>query len=138
MTPGGIPLSRSGRFPVGYRSPSELTVATSGPEYAGLGEKRDYATAGWDPVYGVWTAACAGDEAVCNLDVSAGAIRNPTLCFTNYPIAGVPTVALNGAAIDVGKDCFASVDSANKRVFVTLKRKVEGPRNEVAIKAISR
>jgi hypothetical protein len=114
------------------------TVANSGPGYAGLGEKRDYATAGWDAVYGVWTAGCAGEEAVCNLDVSAGAMENPTFCFTDYPIARVPAVTLNGAAMEVGKDCFVSVDSAGKRVFVTLKRKVEGARNEVAIKATSR
>jgi hypothetical protein len=99
-----------------------------------LKEEADYKTPGWDPVYGIWTVACAANEAQCNVSVAKGALLNPTFCFTGYTAAAAPTVSLNGTALKVGKDCSVSVDAAGKRAFVTLGRKVEGDKNVLDVK----
>ena len=110
-------------------------VALKGPAGAGRTDEAAYAPAGWDQVYAMWTVACAGNAAACNLEIAEGTLAGQTFSFTGYTAAAAPkSVSLNGKTLAEGKDYFASLDAAGKRVLITIAEKLTGPKNLVEIK----
>jgi hypothetical protein len=108
-------------------------VVTRGAAFAGLDAQADWATPGWDPVAGVWTVACEQGRARVSIDVGQGSLANPTFCFTEYSGKTAPTIKLGAAALADPKDVHVSVDSAAKRLYVTLNRRIEGAGQVIAL-----
>jgi hypothetical protein len=113
------------------------TVAEKGPAGAGRTDTADYTPAGWDPIYATWNTACQNNAADITLTTGESALAKPTFCFLDYTAATAPaTITLDGKPAPAGAACI-SVDTANKRLFVTLtgtvKDKVQisfaGPKN---------
>jgi hypothetical protein len=114
-------------------SASRGTVASDGTAGLGRTDRQTYTPKGFNPIYGVWEAAASNNAATLSLAVSQGALSNPVFLLTGYTAAAPPAhVKLGGRDLTADSDYFATVDSANKRLFLTLNGALSGT-SEIAI-----
>jgi hypothetical protein len=108
-------------------SASRGTVATDGPGGVARTDKVPYKPAGFDPVYGAWTFVAAGNALTATIDAGAGALRNPIIVLRDYTATTPPTkVTYGGKTLAADDGYFATVDAANKRLWITLNVSVGG------------
>ncbi|MCW8133021.1 MAG: hypothetical protein KIS92_21920 [Planctomycetota bacterium] len=112
---------------------SRGTVAAQGPRYAGLDPVFAYVPAGWNHVRAAWTLAAQENAAQANFAVAKGALCRPILAVTNYAAAALPRVAFNGQALKADEDYAASLDAANRTLYLTLFRDLSGEKNELSV-----
>jgi hypothetical protein len=136
---GGVDAAVSEMVTVQTQSKLTATVGTvveKGPAGVGRTDQATYSPPGWNHVYAMWTVACEGNAAECNLAVTEGSLPNPTFCFTGYTAAKAPkTIALGGKSLAAGSDYYASLDAAGKRLLVTFNAKFEGEKNAIEMRA---
>lgn len=111
------------------------TVPSSGPRGIGAASTviEAYATAGWNPTYGVFEAVAAANAARLVLDTRGGTLNNPVWRILGYTAAAPATLAIsiNGGAAQTlvaDQDYFASVVTmgAQSELWLTLKRSLVG------------
>ena len=103
------------------------TVKAQGPTGMANPAPQTLLPAGYDHNHRAWWAAAQGNAADVTLAISdAGAsIAAPTFRFSE--MTAVPAgLTLNGAALVSGKDYYASFDAANREVWITVARTVQG------------
>ena len=103
------------------------TVTAKGPAGVGRSDTVSYVPAGWDHVYGAWSASVAGNAAVMQLSIASGSLVDPMFALHGYTAAAPPShVRLAGKELVADVDYFASVDPASKTLWLTLARTVSG------------
>jgi hypothetical protein len=109
-------------------SASVGSVVTAGPAGIGRTDNIAYAPIGYDQIYSTWNVrANAGNQATFNLNVTQGSLTNPVVVVHNYSAAAAPaTILINGATKTADVDYFASLDSANDQLWITLKGSFSG------------
>jgi len=113
---------------------SQGTVVTSGPRHANLTGNATYQPAGWNHVNGTWAlTAAASNQAAFNVSIPSGTIVRPTFVIGNYTAAAPATITLNGATLTGGTDYYASVDSTNQKLWLTLGRNLTGATNGLSL-----
>ncbi len=97
------------------------TIVTSGPAGIGRADTILYDPPGYDPIYSTWNVqAVAGNQAAFNLNISQGTVRNPIVVIHNYTAAVPPTILINGAIKLADVHYFASMDTAQNQLWLTL------------------
>lgn len=112
---------------------SKGKIAEKLPGYVGLAELAPCTPLGWDSVYAQWAVECADSQAAVNFAVAEGSLAAATIAFTNFT-AAKPTITLNGKDLQPGKDCYLTVDTANKRLLLTLAQPLTGATNTLTVK----
>jgi hypothetical protein len=113
-------------------SASAGTVATSGP--AGVGAAANatisYVPSGYNPTYAAWELTAAQNAAIATLTPAAGkALDHPVFMLDGYTSSALPaSIAINGHGA-AGVDYFASVDTAAKRLWITVNQATASPIN---------
>jgi hypothetical protein len=108
-------------------SASVGSVITAGPAGIGRADNVTYAPSGYNQIYSTWNVrATAGSQATFNLNVAQGALVNPIVVIHNYSAATPATIQINGATKTADVDYFASLDSANDQLWLTLKGSFSG------------
>jgi hypothetical protein len=104
------------------------SVITAGPAGIGRPDTVTYAPAGYNQIYSTWNVrANAGNQATFNLNVAQGSLTNPIVVIHNYNAAAAPAnILVNGAIKNADVDYFASLDSANHQLWLTLKGSFSG------------
>jgi hypothetical protein len=90
---------------------------------AGPGREKEMAALavpGYDPLYRVWRAECAGNHLSLKADLDGAVLTNPVLVFEKYSKSKPPVVTLNGQKLEEGTGFYASVDKKSKKLYVTL------------------
>jgi hypothetical protein len=107
-------------------SASVGAVPSRGPAGVGRSDEAPYAPAGLDPVWGAWTVRAAGHGATVRLAPAPGApLVNPLLRVLDWAGAAPPAqVLLGGVGLVPDVDYYASVDPAEKALWITLGRTV--------------
>jgi hypothetical protein len=108
-------------------SASVGSVVTSGPAGIGRTDSVTYAPAGYNQIYSTWNVrANASNQATFNLNVAQGTLSNPIVVIQNFTGATPATILINGATKTADVDYFASLDSANHQLWLTLKGSFSG------------
>jgi hypothetical protein len=109
------------------------TIATDGIAGVGRTDRVTFSPAGFDPVYAAWTVDVASNAASIQIDAGAGALRAPVFELRGYDATTPPTsVTLGGRALVADTDYFATVDAANKRLWLTVNTTLTG-HSELAV-----
>ncbi|MBN2754142.1 MAG: CIA30 family protein, partial [Candidatus Goldbacteria bacterium] len=82
--------------------------------------------AGFNHIYNAWEVVCASDTADISLNLGAKSLKNQTFLFDNYNAAFAPQITLNSSVLAEGIDMFTSVDTADKKLYVTLNKTITG------------
>lgn len=96
-------------------------VATSGPAGVGRTDLATWAPAGWNHVLGTWDLQATGDKVQVVVTPGA-ALVNPIFRVLDFGGAAPASVTLGGTKLTAGTDYFASVDAANRVLWLTLKQ----------------
>jgi hypothetical protein len=81
-----------------------------------------YAPAGYNHIYSTWNVrANDSNAAAFSLNVTRGSLADPVVVVHNYSAVAPQTILVNGATKTADVDYFASVDSANNQLWLTLK-----------------
>jgi hypothetical protein len=113
-------------------SASTGTVATSGP--AGVGAAASatisYVPSGYNPTYAAWELAAAQNAVAATLTPAMGkALDHPVFAVDGYTASALPaSIAINGRGAS-GVDYFASLDTAGKRLWITVNQATASPIN---------
>jgi len=102
------------------------TVAVRGPAGVGRSDEVAYAPAGYNPVYGVWDIATADNRAAFRITPGSTPLTNPTFRLLGYTGTNAPEVRLDGNTLIPDKDCFLTLDTAGKQLWITLNRTLSG------------
>jgi hypothetical protein len=111
------------------------TVKASGP--AGVGNASSatipYTPAGYNPIYSTWEVQAAGNAVDATLSTTAGAsLQHPIFVVNNYTLGQLPASVSVGAGLSTPDvDYFATLDTANHRLWITVNRSVNAPLNLV-------
>jgi hypothetical protein len=115
-------------------SATKGTVVAAGPRHANLAGDGAYQPAGWNHVYGAWSVNLDGSNAASlNLAIDSGTLLRPLLVFNNCSGPKMPVLTLNGIALAPGRDYAASLDSAGRKLWVTLMRNLTGKVNALTL-----
>ena len=107
---------------------SEGTVRTSGPGGVGRTDSVPYAPAGYDPVYSVWAVDLdAAGKATVTLEPQAGALETPVFRFHGFTAGAPRRVTVNGTPLEESRGYFATADSSERTLWLTLNATVTGP-----------
>lgn len=87
--------------------------------------------AGYNHLYHAWEVACAADAANVTLALGAVSLKNQTFIFNNFNGSSVPAVSVGGSAQSEGTDMFTSLDTVNKKLYVTFNKIFTGTTNIV-------
>jgi hypothetical protein len=100
-------------------------VTTQGPGGAGRSDSVTYPVPGYNHTYGAFELQAAGGAFRATLDVPGGALRNPI--FLVHGVGAVPaTVTLDGAPLTADSGYFASLDTANQVLWLTIRTEWSG------------
>ena len=105
---------------------SSLSVQTgspigSGPAGVNSGNTITYHPAGYNRVYGTWDLTAAANSAALTFAAGGSGVLSPTFVLHAYTSALPPTtVNLDGRALAADADYFATVDTANSRLWITV------------------
>lgn len=96
---------------------------------AALGQSNLYDTnaftfkpAGYNHIYHAWEVTCSANTANVTLSLGAISLKNQTFIFDNFGGAAVPPVTVNSATQVEGTDMFSSLDTVNKKIYVTFNK----------------
>ena len=109
------------------------TVKTSGP--AGIGNAASatvaYVPAGYSPVYATWELAAAGNTVDATLTPAAGKpLDHPIFGVNAYTLGQLPaTISVGDGLATPDVDYYATLDTANQRLWITVNRSVASPVN---------
>jgi hypothetical protein len=96
-------------------------VATAGPGGPARTDSMNFPQAGFDPVYGAWTIDAASNAVTATLGAGAATIANPLFEVRGYTATTPPArVTFGGKALTADTDYFATVDTAGRRLWLTL------------------
>ena len=107
------------------------TVKTSGP--SGIGAAASvtipYAPAGYNPIYSAWNLEAAGNAVQATLTPAAGMpLDHPIFVINGYTSVQLPaTLSVGDGLLTPGVDYFATLDTANQRLWVTVNRLAMSP-----------
>jgi hypothetical protein len=101
---------------------TELPKGVARPDIATL------EPAGYDARYSTWNVTAEQNRAAFSMTVSEGALRNPVLVVSNFSGQTVPAISLDGQTLEPDVDYLASIDSANQKLWVTLRASFQGTR----------
>ena len=97
------------------------TVATRGVAGVGRTDEASYVTAGFDPLYDAWAIDVASNAATVSVDTGGAPLRMPTFELRGWTASAPPTtVVVAGKTLTADVDYFATVDTAGKRLWLTL------------------
>lgn len=108
------------------------SVASSGPAGINRPDTKNYAPAGYDPVYAALTFIAAGNALDATVGVGSGTVRKPLFVvrgMTVYPA----TVRLNGVPLVRDTDYFPSLRIDTNELWITLNRDLTGAGNRLEI-----
>ncbi len=109
------------------------SVATIGP--AGVGNATNavitYSPAGYNPTYSAWEIIAMSNAVNALLTPAAnGPLDHPVFIIDNYTSAGLPTsIAVGSGMTNAGVNYFASVDTTNQQLWITIDRLVTNALN---------
>ena len=95
------------------------TVVTTGKQSLYDAATFTYKPAGYNHMYHTWEVNCNADQADVTLALGAVSLKNQTFVFNNYNAATAPAVTVNSASLNDGVEMFVSVDTVNKKLYVT-------------------
>lgn len=106
---------------------TEGTVLTRGPGGVGRSDAVTYDVPGYNPVYATWEAQAASNRATLRFEAGARTLTHPVVVLRGYTASTPPgRVTLDGQALAVDVDYFASVDAAGDVLWLTVKRTLTG------------
>jgi hypothetical protein len=103
------------------------TVATDGPAGLRRTDRQSYTPKGFNPIYGAWEVAAPNGTATMSFDVAQGSLKNPVVLVTGFAATAAPAhVRLGGRELAADTDYFMTVDTAGKRLWLTLNATLSG------------
>jgi hypothetical protein len=120
-------------------SASTGTVKTTGP--AGVGNAASasitYTPAGYNPIYATWEITAAENQANATLTPATGKpLDHPMFVIDGYATNQLPAVISVGAGLtNAGVDYFATLDTANQRLWITVNGVVNSAVNLIVTNA---
>jgi len=104
---------------------------TSGPSGVGNASSvtMTYTPAGYNPIYSAWELVAAGNVVEATLAPAAGSsLDHPIFVVDGYALAQLPATISVGAGLTTAEvDYFATLDSANQRLWITVNRMATSP-----------
>lgn len=100
------------------------TVRLTGPAGVARPDTATWAPPGYDPAYGTFGLLAADNMVHVTLNPSFGIVRNPVLVIDNFT-SPAPRIAYDGNLATPDVDYFASLDSANQRLWLTIRRDLQ-------------
>lgn len=85
--------------------------------------------AGYNHIYHAWEVNCSSDKADINLSLGSKTLKNQTFIFNNYNLSAASEIRVNSTLQNEGVDMFTSVDTVNKKLYVTFNKTFTGTTN---------
>ncbi len=104
------------------------SVATSGPAGIGRSDTATYQPVGYNPIYSAWELkADSQSKTAFRFSLSSGTLANPIFLVKGFTASAPPsTIKVNGATKTADQDFYASLDTANATLWLTLKGSFTG------------
>jgi hypothetical protein len=98
------------------------SVVATGPAGIARADNAAYAPAGYNQIYSTWNVrANDSNQAAFALNVTQGSLTNPVFVVHNYSAGAAPaSLQINGATKIADVNYFASLDTANDQLWLTL------------------
>ncbi|MCE5300210.1 MAG: hypothetical protein LLG37_04975, partial [Spirochaetia bacterium] len=112
-------------------SASTGTVVTSGKINLYDSAAFTLKPAGYNHLYHAWEVNCAADAADVTLTLGAVKLKNQTFIFNNFNGSVTPELSVGGVTQVEGTDMFTSLDTTNRKLYVTFNRTFTGSVNIV-------
>jgi len=87
--------------------------------------------AGYNHLYHLWEVNCASNNADVTLTLGSVNLKNQTFMFNNYNLTDMPVVKVNNVVQTEGVDIFSSLDTVNKKLYITFNKTFTGTNNIV-------
>ncbi len=85
--------------------------------------------AGYNHIYHAWEVNCVSDTADVTLNLGSVNLKNQTFIFNNYNSSTMPVIKLNNVTQTEDTDIFTSLDTTNKKLYVTFNKTLTGSAN---------
>lgn len=104
------------------------TVPTTGPAGINNANTITYATAGYDPVYGVFVVTASGNQVAMTINSGANTLVNPMIRIKNYTTTVPNTIVVGGVTLYKDVDFFGSAVTfdGSSEMWLTLNRSITG------------
>jgi hypothetical protein len=97
------------------------SVATQGPGGVGRTDNVTLEPPGYDHRYSTWNLTAANNRVAFTVAVSEGELQNPVFVISDFTAASVSSVKVDGVAGVVDVTYLASVDTTQKKAWITLR-----------------
>ncbi len=87
--------------------------------------------AGYNHIYHAWEVNCASDNADVTFNLGNINLKNQTIIFNNFNKTELPVIKINNVIQTEGADIFSSIDTINKKLYVTFNKSFTGTMNIV-------
>lgn len=85
--------------------------------------------AGYNHIYHAWEVSCTSDSADITFNLGSVNLKNQTIIFNNFNKTELPVIKINDTQQTEGVDMFSSIDSVNKKLYITFNKTFTGTVN---------